>query len=187
MNHFAKTPTAMIKQDKWYVVYTYPNSEKKIYNELNKREITAFLPLRTEVRQWHDRKKIMEAPLFPNYVFVKVAPRDLWTALSVTGVVRYITFDGAPAVVRDSEVDLVKRMLASHATVHNEALHVNGEKVQVTQGPLAGLTGKVVHKKGLTKLYIELETVRQTLSVEIDAALLSRVQEGGAASENRFS
>jgi transcription antitermination factor NusG len=121
----------------------------------------------------------MEAPLFPNYVFVQVAPKDLWTALTVTGVVRYVTFNGAPAVVRDAEVDLVKKMMASQATLSNEAFGVNGEKVRVTEGPLAGLTGRVVNKKGLTKLYVELETVRQTLSVEIDAALLSRVQEGG--------
>jgi transcription antitermination factor NusG len=167
----------MTHQDYWYVVYTYPNCEKKIYNELIKRNIDAFLPTRQQTRQWSDRKKKIEVPLFPNYIFVKISSRCMWNVLMINGVARFVSFNEGPAAVKDAEIDVIKRITANCNEINNEDFCLKGEKVQVQHGPLQGLIGKVVDKKGLTKLYIELETVSQTISVEIDAAQLGKVEE----------
>lgn len=141
----------VMKQDNWYVVYTYPNSEKKIYNELNKRAITAFLPTKKVVRQWSDRKKKLEIPLFPNYIFVKLPPKQMWVVLMIDGVVRFISFDGAPVVVRDTEIDVVKKLISASSEVNNENFCIQGEKVQVKEGPLSGLVGRVVTQRLCTE------------------------------------
>ncbi|MDN5217521.1 UpxY family transcription antiterminator [Fulvivirgaceae bacterium BMA12] len=165
----------MTRHNNWYVVYTYPNSEKKIYNELNKREITAYLPTKGVVRQWSDRKKKLEVPLFPNYVFVNIPPKDMWMVLMVNGVVKFVSFNGTPAVVRDSEIDLVKRLSSKANVVSNKNFYIRGEKVQVKEGVFSGLVGKVMNKKGMTRLYVELETAHLMFSIDIEAALLKKL------------
>lgn len=163
------------KQNRWYVVYTNPNTEKRIYTELGRRAIKAFLPTKKVERQWKDRKKKLDVPLFPNYVFVNVAPDEMWTVLMVNGVVKFVSFNGSPAVVRDTEIELVKKVLAGASVVSGEEVALQGETVRVMQGPLSGLTGRVLNSKGVTRLCLELETVNQIISVDIDAALLARV------------
>jgi transcription antitermination factor NusG len=163
------------KQDNWYVIYTYPQSERKICNELGKREITAYLPTRKETRIWSDRKKKVEVPVFPNYVFVKVPAKEMWGILKLQGVVRFISFEGAPAIIKESDMDLVKKITTGYNAVCSNDFNVEGDIVRVKQGPLEGLTGKVVRKMGSTRLFVELETVRQAICIEIDAALLSKV------------
>jgi len=166
----------MLKQENWYVVYTYPNTERKVYNELGKREITAFLPTTRVTRQWSDRKKEIEVPLFPNYVFVRLTPKELWVVAMLNGVVNFISFNGAPAVVKDTEISLVRKIVTGCGPVSREPVIANGERVQVMHGPLAGLRGKVTDRKGITRLYVELETINQTLAISIDAALLHKVE-----------
>lgn len=167
----------MNDQGNWYVVYTYPNSEKKVYNELMRRKMRALLPTRKEVRQWSDRKKNVEVPLFPNYVFIKTPSEQMWMVLTIPGVARFVAFNGVPAVVKESEIDWIKEIMLNSKVEANEISGFKGEKVQVKQGPLKGLIGRVLDKKGMTRLYVELEAIQQTISIEIDSILLESMEE----------
>ncbi len=164
----------MPNKEDWYVVYTCPNSERKIYNELRKRYITAYLPTREVVRQWSDRKKKVETPLFPNYVFVKVPKKNMWSVLMINGVVRFISFNGAPTVVKDAEMNAVK-LLSDSFEIINENSCERGEKVRIKQGPLAGLAGRVVSNQGMMRLYIELESIQKTISVNVGVYQLEKL------------
>ncbi len=164
------------KPANWYVVYTYPNTEKKVCNELNKREITAYLPTIEVTRQWSDRKKKLEVPLFPNYLFVKITSIKMWMVLAVKGVVKFVSFDNAPKVVQDSEISWVRKLIQGTGILGREASPCKGDKVQVTQGPLSGLVGRVSSDKGLTRLFVELEALQQFVSVEINADLLQKIE-----------
>lgn len=168
----ANTATRQTKN--WYIIYTAPNREKKIYNELGKRGIDAFLPMIKMVRKWSDRTKMIEVPLFLNYVFVNIPFREAWKVQTLDGVVRFVSFDGTPAIVRDDEVEYVRKMLFA-SDVKNELFDVKGEKVKVKYGPLAGLEGTVVDKKGVTRLYVALESMNQIISVEIEASNLAKM------------
>lgn len=160
---------------KWYVVYTYPNRERKINGELNKRKIATFFPTQKVIRQWSDRKKTLEIPLWSNYVFVNVSSKEMWTILMLDGVVRFVSFEGKPAVVGDTEIDAIKKLISGGNVISNEHFCLKGDKVQVKSGPLSGLVGKVANQKGKTRFYVELETVHQILSVDIEASLLEKV------------
>jgi len=88
----------------WYIVYTFPNLEKKIYNELTKKKIKAYLPLQNVIRQWSDRKKEIKVPMFPNYVFINSTERERFNLLKIAGVLKFITFEGKPAMVSEDEI-----------------------------------------------------------------------------------
>lgn len=166
----------MIGHSNWYVVYTFPNCERKIYNELSRRDITAFLPTRKTIRQWHDRVKSIEVPLFPNYVFVQVPHREIWSVLAVNGIVRFVSCNGVPVRVLDKEMDWVKKLTNSSNNITNVNCCVVGERVRVKKGPLMGLEGKVI--EGVTKLFVEFKIMNQVVSVDIHASMLEKVQGG---------
>jgi len=155
----------------WHVLYTCPHMEKKISKDLEYFSIPNYLPLTKVQRQWSDRKKIVELPLFPNYVFVQLPVKSLYTALQIPGVVKYVSFDGKPAVVAASVIANMQQMVASGKEVMAEdRMFARGERVQVLNGPLEGITGVVKEVRGKQRLFLQLETLQQALSVEIDGS-----------------
>jgi transcriptional antiterminator RfaH len=96
----------------WYVVYTKPKWERKVAEQLNKLGIFCYCPLVTQIRQWSDRKKKIEVPLFNSYVFVQLEEEDRNVVFQSTGVVRYLFWLGKPAIVRDEEIMTIKQWLA---------------------------------------------------------------------------
>lgn len=97
----------------WYVVYTKPKWEKKVAEKLNEIGIECYCPLIIQIKQWTDRKKKVEVPLFNSYVFVQLEDTDRNSVFQISGVVRYLFWLGKPAIVRDEEIKIIKTSLAS--------------------------------------------------------------------------
>jgi transcription antitermination factor NusG len=97
----------------WYVVYTKPKWEKKVAEKLNQIGIECYCPLITQVKQWSDRKKKIEVPLFNSYIFVHLNESDRNGVFQVAGVIRYLFWLGKPAVVKDQEIEIIKTNLNS--------------------------------------------------------------------------
>ncbi|KUJ63715.1 antitermination protein NusG [Flavobacteriaceae bacterium CRH] len=97
----------------WFVVYTKPKWEKKVAEKLNQIGIECYCPLITQIKQWSDRKKKVEVPLFNSYVFVQLLDKDRNSVFQIAGVVRYLYWLGKPAIVRDEEINVIKTGLAS--------------------------------------------------------------------------
>jgi len=95
----------------WYVIYTKPKWEKKVADKLNQIGIECYCPLIIQMKQWSDRKKKVEVPLFNSYVFVQLADIDRNSVFQVAGVVRYLFWLGKPAIVRDEEINSIKTSL----------------------------------------------------------------------------
>ena len=121
----------------WYVLYTKPRWELKIYTALLERGIAAYCPSYSVVRQWSDRKKKIRLPYFNGYVFVRLQEADRDQVFSIPGVMRYLMWQGKVARVRDEEIGLMKEYLdGEHQEVPSvERLSV-GEKVTFTSGAL---------------------------------------------------
>lgn len=92
----------------WYVVYTKPKWEKKVAEKLNQIGIECYCPIITQIKQWSDRKKKIEVPLFNSYVFVQLSDGDRSSVFQIAGVVRYLFWLGKPAIVRDEEINIIK-------------------------------------------------------------------------------
>jgi transcription antitermination factor NusG len=162
-------------ENKWYVLYTYPNCEKKIFTELSKRAFEVFFPTRKVLRQWKDRKKELVLPIFPNYIFVKVSSKEMWPLLNLFGVVKYVSLEGRPVAVTDAEIEKVKKITLNGHSVQNEETCAFGERVRVNRGPFQGFEGVYLFDKNNSKLYIQLEVIKQSVSVEIPAHFVDRI------------
>jgi transcription antitermination factor NusG len=98
-------------QPSWYVVYTRPHHEKKVYKQLQQEKIDAFLPLQTTLRYWSYRTKRVSEPLFNCYLFVYISTKEYYTVLNVPGIVNYITFEGKAATISKNQIKLIKNIL----------------------------------------------------------------------------
>ncbi|KQO33272.1 antitermination protein NusG [Flavobacterium sp. Leaf82] len=95
----------------WYVVYTKPKWEKKVAERLNEIGIECYCPLITQIKEWSDRKKKIEVPLFNSYVFVYLEDVDRNSVFQISGLVRYLFWLGKPAIVREEEIHIIKTSL----------------------------------------------------------------------------
>ncbi|MCM4174105.1 transcriptional elongation/antitermination factor NusG-like protein [Arenibacter sp. TNZ] len=105
----------------WYVLHTKPKNEKKVATRLASIGVTAFCPVRTEIKQWSDRKKKVEIPLLPSLILVQISDKERATVFQVSGAVRYMFWLGKPAVVTPFEVEVLQEMQA-HKNIHSMQL-----------------------------------------------------------------
>ncbi|MDP3679567.1 MAG: UpxY family transcription antiterminator [Flavobacterium sp.] len=122
----------------WYVVYTKPKWEKKVAEQLRNKGIECYCPLITQVRQWSDRKKKVEVPLFNSYVFVQLPDSERNAVFQSVGVVRYLFWLGKPAIVRDEEISIIKKWLNPSDSNEVSLLSFQiGDAIQLDSGPFS--------------------------------------------------
>ncbi len=159
----------------WLVFYTASRQEKKVREILERRGFEVFLPLQQVMRQWTDRKKKVEVPLFNSYIFVAVPEHQITSILEVPGVSWVIRHNGKPAELHPKEYDTIVRFIETGfllETLSAEDIET-GEEVKVMDGPLKGLSGYVSGKnKG--KFTVIFEGLGQAIRVAIDPFLLKK-------------
>ena len=140
----------------WYVLYTRPRWELKIYKALLERGIEAYCPTYNAVRQWSDRKKKIRLPFLYSYVFVRLQEADRDQVFRVPGVVRYLFWQGKAARVQDKEIRLMKEYLDGEQQDAPRVEHLSvGEKVTFSRGALKDLDAiieEIGHKQVLLVL-----------------------------------
>lgn len=162
-----------VLKSNWYIVYTFPNLEKKIYNELTRKKIKAYLPLQNVIRQWSDRKKEIKVPMFPNYVFINSTERERFKLLKIGGVLKFITFEGKPAMVSEDEISNIMKFETMVFEIESNL--VSGDEVIIVDGPFTGLQGKLFFKRGKERLGVHLSSINQSLSIEVCSTSLRKV------------
>jgi transcription antitermination factor NusG len=163
----------------WYLLYTNPRAEKKVADELKRKNIEVFLPLQKTLKQWSDRKKWVEEPLFKSYVFVYTElEKNFYPILYTNGIVKFISFQGKTAIVDKREIDLVKRILGDISiqaeALENSAIEM-GDEVEIVGGPLIGNKGKLIQLQGAQKVMLELSSMQQTLLLTIPKEYIRKV------------
>jgi len=170
----------MIKENnyegkKWFAIYTKPRAEKKVNEQLQKYGYEVYLPLKKEVRQWKDRLKKVEVPLFNSYIFVKINTKEYYEIPKlIKGFVKFVTIGGEKVAVRDEEIITIKRLLdysSEKIDVLNEDFKLN-EKVEIKNGKLKGLRGKLVEFRGKNRLAIRIDSLSTDLLVEINRKIV---------------
>ncbi|HDZ22003.1 MAG TPA: UpxY family transcription antiterminator [Phycisphaerae bacterium] len=154
----------------WYAVNTRSRHEKVVHQALQDKGMTSFLPTRQVLSQWKDRKKWVEKPLFPGYLFVHTP----WAQLDrVTGTrgVAYLVGDGSSAIpIPDDQVQGIRQMVEAPCPTMPWPWLKKGKRVRVMAGPLAGLETYIVERKKNRKSYLILtiELLGRSVAVEID-------------------
>lgn len=158
----------MSNDRKWFAVYTKPRWEKKVAELLKTANIENYCPLNRVQRQWSDRKKMILEPLFKSYVFVRIEENAQVSVRQTDGVLNFVTWLGKPAIIRDEEIDVIKRFLNEHSNVKVEPAQVNlNDKVRILSGPLMMREGNVLEIKHKT-VKILLPSLGFTLVAEIE-------------------
>lgn len=163
----------MDSKKRWYAVYTKSRAEKKVNELLAGKGVEVYLPLQKTVKQWSDRKKRVEEPLFRSYIFVRIDYKDHVNVLKTTGIVCFVKFAGNAEPVPDSQIEAVKALLSGNIAfeVTNENLKI-GDQVEIVMGPLKGLQGELTEYRGKRKVIIRIDAIGQNLIIDIPAAFI---------------
>jgi transcription antitermination factor NusG len=153
----------------WYAAYTSANHEKRVAEQLGVRSVEHFVPLYESARRWKDRKVRLQLPLFPGYVFVRLALRDRLRVLQVPGLARLVGFNGSPCALPDSEIEALKAGLASGVRAEPHRYLTVGQRVRVKAGPLAGMEGILTRKRNGARFVISLDLIMRSVAVDVNA------------------
>ena len=130
---------------KWLAIYTRPRWEKKVNQLLTEKGVESYCPLNKVRRKWSDRVKIIEEPLFKSYVFVKVTEEDKTNVRMTNGVINFVYWQGKPAVIKEKEINVIKRFLNEHENVELRPMEIHlNQRVKITTGPLMDHEGQVL-------------------------------------------
>jgi transcription antitermination factor NusG len=157
-------------QPHWYALYTCANHEKRVAAELRARTVEHFLPLYSSVRRWKDRRVPLDLPLFPGYVFVRLALRDRLRALQIPSVVRLVGFTGQPAPLPDDEMEILRSGLSEHSDAEPHPFLTVGRRVRITSGPFTGLEGILLRRKSLLRVVVSIALIHRAVAVDVDIA-----------------
>jgi transcription antitermination factor NusG len=160
----------MVPQDDgcWYAVMTRPRHEKKVAEELARSSVRAFLPLVAETRRWSDRRKLVELPLFPGYVFVRLVPtaQNKVSVLRLGGVLHFVGASGDGTPISDTEIDSIRMILSTDLAVSQASYLKVGQRVRVRGGALDGVEG-VLAECG-RRLVVSVNAIQRSLSFTLE-------------------
>ena len=165
---FAGIETAP-EAETWFAVHTYARHEKVVAQAVREQGITSFLPLVKQVRQWSDRRKVVEFPLFSCYVFVKLVPRNdqRMRVLRVNGVLSFVGTHGIGIAIPEEQIEAVRILVEEELPVCSHPFLKVGQRVRIRNGALAGVEGILVSRSGERALVISLDAIQRSLSVRI--------------------
>lgn len=173
-------PDHLYSESHWYACYTRARHEKQVEQLLRQRGFESFLPLIPRVRQWKDRKKLVEFPLFPSYVFGRFTLKELHGVLTTPGVSTVVRASGYPTPIPEHDIENVRlfaRAIAETGVEPEQRPYlVEGQWVKVLEGPFEGVEGIVIEQRGRKRVLVGVEAIGQGLEIDIDARLLKPIR-----------
>ena len=143
---------------KWFILYTKPNQEIKVADQLKEMNINCFCPTVTVIKNYSDRKKKILKPLLPSYVFVNIEEAKRNDVFLAFGIVRYMFWLKKPAIVRESEIELMKQYLNGVYQSVSLTKFTRGQLYKISEGLFSGKIGKVVETQR-NKIKLELQSL----------------------------
>jgi transcription antitermination factor NusG len=166
-----KAPTINLSEEpQWYAIHTRSRHEYKVKEQFEKKNVDHFLPLIEKLRYWKDRKKLIDFPLFPGYIFGHFPLKDRLKVLTTVGVVRIIGFHDGPVPIPEEQISAIQKMVTSGLKYDPIPYLKEGQRVRVRRGSLTGIEGVLVEKKKKFRLVISVDLIQQSAALEIDVA-----------------
>ena len=157
----------LVLEKRWFLLYSKPRQELKLARELTKRSVENYCPTLKTIKQWSDRKKKIEEPLFRSYVFIRIDLSERELVYQIPGFSRFVFWLGKPVIIRDQEINATKDFLNKvvHDSILIEKFKV-GQDVRVGVGPMQNQTGKLIRIKG-QHATLQLETLGTIVHAKI--------------------
>jgi transcription antitermination factor NusG len=150
----------------WFALRVRPKQERSAAMNLSRLGLDEYVPLQKVRRQWSDRVKELDAPLFPGYIFCGFTYCERPRVLNSPGV------ESIVGAVDDSEIATLRTLVASGKPLaHLPFLRV-GQKVSIESGPLAGIRGVVLREESSWRVVVSVEALDRSIAVEVDREVL---------------
>ena len=152
----------------WFALRVRSNYERVASVHLRDRGVEEFSPVYRTERQWSDRKKQIDLPLFPGYVFCRLNPDDRLPVLTIPGTVGLVGFGKGPSAIPDHEIEAVRRVTGSGLLVAPWPFLEVGQSVVIERGPLTGVEGILQEIKKTFRLVVSISMLQRSVSAEVD-------------------
>jgi transcription antitermination factor NusG len=153
----------------WFAVSTIAKHEKAIARQLEQRSLEHYLPLYRCLRQWKDRKVTLDLPLFSGYIFVRISGLNKGAVERIPGVLRIVSFNSALVPIAEEEIERLRKV-AELWNAEPYPYLCQGKRVRVCSGPLDGIEGIVLHRKGKVRIVISVDSIMRSFHIELDAS-----------------
>jgi transcriptional antiterminator NusG len=153
----------------WYAVQTRSRHEKMVTRQLEALGFATFLPISTEIRQWSDRRKVVEAPLFPGYAFVQIVyqPEQRLRVLTTEGIVNFVGVQGQGLPIPDKQIEDIRSLLNANVPFESYPFLKVGQRVRIRSGSLNGTEGILVGQESDRRLIISVELIQRSISIRL--------------------
>jgi transcription antitermination factor NusG len=164
-------------EKRWFVMYTRSRCEKKVAALLTKRGIENYCPLNRIMKQWADRKKMIYEPMFTSYVFVHALENEVFSIKQITSdIVNFVYWLGKPAVIKEEEIENIKKFLSEHTDVQLEKQHLQiDDKVRIISGPLINVEGNITNIVN-NKVKLSLPSLGYLMIAEVKSSNVELIQ-----------
>jgi transcription antitermination factor NusG len=166
---------AEYREPRWYAAYTSANHEKCVSEQMRVRGVEHFLPLHASIGQRKNGRVTLLRPLFPGYIFVRMALREKLRVLQIPGLARLVGFDGTPTALPEEEIEALRASMASGVRAEPHPFLTTGRRVRIKSGSLAGMEGIFLRRKGKLRVVISIELIRRSVAVDAEEADLETV------------
>lgn len=176
MSSIGSTPTQeayvspLIETALWFAVQTYPRHEKRAASQLALRGVDHYLPLVTQFHQWSDRRKQVELPLFPCYMFVHIPPsaEHHVQVLQVGGVIGFVGAGKQGVPIPDRQIEDIRTLLTNKISLDPYPFLKIGQRVRICGSSLDGIEGILVRRNGIRRLVISVDNLERSLSICVE-------------------
>jgi transcription antitermination factor NusG len=154
----------------WYAGYTASRHEKRIAEHFAQRGVEHFLPLYETIHRWNNGRHRVQLPLFPGYIFVRIALRDRMRVIEVPGFVRLVGFNSLPCPLPEADINKMKEALSKGVLAEPYPYLTVGTRVEIRNGPMQGMTGILLRRQNRCRVVISVDLIMRSMAVEVEAA-----------------
>jgi transcription antitermination factor NusG len=154
----------------WYAGYTASRHEKRVAEHLAQRGVEHFLPLYGTIHRWKNGRHCVHLPLFPGYIFVRVALKDRLRVLEVPGFVKLVGFGGAPHPLPETDITKMKDAFSKGVIAEPYPYLIAGTRVEIHNGPLAGMVGILLRRQNKYRVVLNIDLIMRSMMVEVEAS-----------------
>jgi transcription antitermination factor NusG len=169
----------MTKQ--WFALQVHTGRERWIASFLSERGFHQLLLLQKNVRQWSDRSKTIETPVFPGYVFCQFPLGKRAEVLAAPGVLRVAGMGRVPEPIAEEEIYALQRLYTLDFRLEPWPFLREGDLVRIEEGPLSGITGRFVETKKNRRIIVSVSILERSVAAEVDKVCVTTVSESGNA------
>ena len=153
----------------WYAGYTASRHEKRVAEQFAQRGVEHFLPLYETIHRWNNGRHRVQLPLFPGYIFVRIALRDRLRVIEVPGFVRLVGFNSLPYPLPEADITRMMGALKRGVLAEPYPYLTAGTRVEIRNGPMQGMTGILLRRQNKCRVVISVDLIMRSMIVEVEA------------------